>query len=796
MKKILQFPYMIGAFIIILMASSLLLVNAEEANVTKPLKIAINDGLLQYTTTQDEWITLIGVDQLRGEDGTGIIDVSLADNGHLYISLTNDELVDLGKITADDGDDGLGVEEVIIENNHLVITYTDGESIDLGQVIGPMGPEGPRGLQGLQGEAGSDGVTPHIGENGNWHIGSLDTGTYAGDNVGVTVIEIRDVDDLVAINDCLTCHYKLMNNIDLTGVEWTPLAPSGFQGVFDGNGYIINDLANSANMEYFGLFRLILDGAEIKNLQIEMDDEYISGANSGLLAAQIVGDGNSTVTINNLEFDINDPVTVGDNFGFLAGNVSDAIITIDNIEISLSNDTTLNFERNAGGLVGNYEGGDLTVNNANIILDEIISSNEANIGGLVGNFEGGMGSSDVRVTNSDVEFHFNGNADNVGGLFGTMNDVLVFIDNISMLADFENSSATQNYGGLIGYVLESNIDVSDVRTEDNNIYFMGNYENAGLIIGNSFQNWNVSISNIEIEGQFFSDSSEQSPNARNVGGVIGYSEYDQYGSFMELNNMNIIIDFMNYYENTGGLIGFNRGHSVTVEDVDIVAEFGTNGEVVQNAGGFIGQSSAYGVDISGNAIHIEQYLRFDNSSVYIPDGRISGTAMGGFVGRYEAKKLISNDPYEFDDSIESSNAYLNFTNSEVRGEFYASEGKLGGFIGHAIGGVINLDDSEVFINTQFSGDNVGFVVGLVDSSMIDILRLTITGDLDGDNYLGGYIGLPINFGYHRVEHSTLLIFNPRNVTNKGNYLSANPDTVYFHEQNNYIHNGYSTGYTE
>ncbi len=34
-------------------------------------------------------------------------------------------------------------------------------------------------FQGEKGEAGQDGLTPHIGENGNWYLGSQDTGVYA-----------------------------------------------------------------------------------------------------------------------------------------------------------------------------------------------------------------------------------------------------------------------------------------------------------------------------------------------------------------------------------------------------------------------------------------------------------------------------------------------------------------------------------------------------------------------------------------------------------------------------------------
>ena len=41
---------------------------------------------------------------------------------------------------------------------------------------GETGPQGPSGAPGKDGTAGADGITPHIGDNGNWYIGSTDTG--------------------------------------------------------------------------------------------------------------------------------------------------------------------------------------------------------------------------------------------------------------------------------------------------------------------------------------------------------------------------------------------------------------------------------------------------------------------------------------------------------------------------------------------------------------------------------------------------------------------------------------------
>ena len=121
-----------------------------------------------------------------------------------------------------------GVKAVeVTDDGTLVFTLTDDSKIDLGSVIGPAGPEGktgpkgergetgpqgpagpkgdagPKGEQGPKGDAGeqgakgdkgdpgssgapgtpgtpgkdgADGITPTIGANGNWYLGSNDTG--------------------------------------------------------------------------------------------------------------------------------------------------------------------------------------------------------------------------------------------------------------------------------------------------------------------------------------------------------------------------------------------------------------------------------------------------------------------------------------------------------------------------------------------------------------------------------------------------------------------------------------------
>ena len=54
---------------------------------------------------------------------------------------------------------GKDIQSATIDNSgHLILTLTDGTTLDAGVA------------------KGSDGVTPHIGDNGNWYLGSTDTG--------------------------------------------------------------------------------------------------------------------------------------------------------------------------------------------------------------------------------------------------------------------------------------------------------------------------------------------------------------------------------------------------------------------------------------------------------------------------------------------------------------------------------------------------------------------------------------------------------------------------------------------
>lgn len=75
-----------------------------------------------------------------------------------------------------DGTSGAdGVTPHIGDNGNWYIGSTDTGKPSRG-VAGAKGSDGANGKDGAQGEKGADGITPHIGDNGNWYLGATDTG--------------------------------------------------------------------------------------------------------------------------------------------------------------------------------------------------------------------------------------------------------------------------------------------------------------------------------------------------------------------------------------------------------------------------------------------------------------------------------------------------------------------------------------------------------------------------------------------------------------------------------------------
>ena len=157
----------------------------------------------------------------------------------------------------------------------------------------------------------------------------------------------------------------LMDNIDMTGIDWTPVGQTGgyaaktyFQGTFDGNGKTISNLtvthweegSNGGANYASGLFGFIdAAGATVKDLTMDnanVTGSHWTGAIVGYLSGGISGCTvkNSSVVCTNKNSEAN-----GDKAGLITGYINGTQGTVTNCTGSNS---TVQAYRDAGQLVG------------------------------------------------------------------------------------------------------------------------------------------------------------------------------------------------------------------------------------------------------------------------------------------------------------------------------------------------------------------------------------------------------------------------------------------------------------
>jgi len=147
---------------------------------------------------------------------------------------------------------------------------------------------------------------------------------------------------------------KLTNNIDLAGINWTPIGPNAdaankFQGTFDGQGYVISNLTVQQGEGYHaaGLFGAL--NGTVKNLVIENANiSSISGGagtdnGNAVLAGSIYTSGSvDNVTVRNSSVTANR--YIGAIAGYAYGNITNC--TVENV-------TLKGFMNEVGGVLDN-----------------------------------------------------------------------------------------------------------------------------------------------------------------------------------------------------------------------------------------------------------------------------------------------------------------------------------------------------------------------------------------------------------------------------------------------------------
>jgi hypothetical protein len=228
----------------------------------------------------------------------------------------------------------------------------------------------------------------------------FDNSIPPGDGTVESPYEISTATHLQYMSSDLSAYYVLTNDIDLTNVPWTPIAPdmgNPFYGNFNGQGYTISNLSiNTASSDGIGLFGAVGPSGWIENLTI--DGAVISGT--------------------------------GRNFvGTLAGSSSGYIT---NVNIS---NTNVEGSSSVGGLVGMLGNGGFI---ANAHVAGTVNG-QYYVGGLVGEQWG------ISITDSSTAVTVTAVLDDAGGLSGSM-----FNSSITNSYSTGNVMGVNRVGGLVG----------------------------------------------------------------------------------------------------------------------------------------------------------------------------------------------------------------------------------------------------------------------------------------------------------------------------------------------------------
>ena len=170
----------------------------------------------------------------------------------------------------------------------------------------------------------------------------------------------------------------LTNNIDLTGIDWTPIGTSfgnSYTGTFDGGGHTITGLTVTGSDQYTGLFGYIGTGGTVKNVKLE--------------GVQIESD--------------NEMSAVGGVAGYSYGNIENC-----SVSGSVSSNST------AGGVVGAQLGGSITGCNTSATVKGVTYA-----GGIAGYTNGGASLTGCYATGSVSVENNTTNAAWAGGVVGS-----------------------------------------------------------------------------------------------------------------------------------------------------------------------------------------------------------------------------------------------------------------------------------------------------------------------------------------------------------------------------------------
>ncbi|MEK3955885.1 hypothetical protein [Psychrobacillus sp. FSL K6-1464] len=682
------------------------------------------------------------------------------------------------------------------------------------------------------------GVTGAIGTiaSNNGIVGELFATTQA-EAAGVfaggkgTVAEpylIEDKNQLNQMRNYLTSHFKLMDDIDLSGVSWSPVGINGtintdtskaFGGSFDGSGHTITGMTiNSGSSEIAGFFGFTYN-ATIKNVKIKNANVTLSAVkNGGILIGKM-----SFGTVANVSVEGTIIGTSVTQLGGVVGLGHNAIIE----KSSFVGDLTAvgaPYGQSVGGVVGslipmgtNYHAPiKLLESYANVNIKT--TGSEAAIGGLVGTIYGNADSykytrqSEAHLKNSFSSGTLESNGGKaIGGIVGQVINSPELENLVStMKITSINNKQDVAIGGVIGrfdtgrfpatlkniYALNEGIVSGDVNksfvglvlgksnstvADISNIFFPANLKHTGqqqyatdlisteaLLNGEAFkQLTNTSMWKL--------DSQTGLPFLANNPHPLGTNTLNLENSPTYKKDNKVIFSLISNYESFNEIKNGLSNHYILNSDIDLTSRTWT--PIGDTNKGSYDQLNFTG-SLEGNNHEIKG-LKINNTS---------GTPTGlfGNITNGSVKNLRLTD---FDISGINYVGMLtgiltssNVENVKGKGKVYANGDFVGGLIG-SWSGNSNSNLKKMQAESEVTGKNhVGGLVGMMSNgSIVESYSKGSVKGLSGGANVGGLVG---------ASSTTLLkVYSDSTVNSAGSNVGGLVGSI----QGGMIADAYSTG---
>ncbi len=241
---------------------------------------------------------------------------------------------------------------------------------------------------------------------------------------------------LLAIADDLSGYYTLAADIDMSGIDFTPMGE--FTGTLDGRGHVIKNLTyDNADTDNVGLFSTAR-GATVKNLGIQ-GARIVGNANVGGFIGRMYGG-----TITNC-FLLDSYVEGSDHVGSILGYLDNNNGALSTMSDCASDSRIKTRSYQAGGMVGVMHGGTLQ----RCLFTGTVEGPDTHVSGLVSLLDGGTYMNEIR-NNMLASAHAYGNSDPSSLVVYTSNRSVTLKGNYvlgSTLTDESGSTVGLDYGG-------------------------------------------------------------------------------------------------------------------------------------------------------------------------------------------------------------------------------------------------------------------------------------------------------------------------------------------------------------